>query len=757
MGLYSNILYGGGDYYGQKAKIAYSAEPMICTAVDHSKVVLNWAAVDGSFTGARLVRNQSHTPEHEQDGIIIWDWGFSSSSAGDLKTAFVDGVDNLTDTRLTNDTLLINGKYAYYKLFIWTYLNEWLAVGATSVLLPKEFKEDPLTLQPTHNKVLELLPRVFTSVDQSPTAAVDYYSDLAVFLEAFSLTYDEFLSYLLLVQPSSSESSSNINLLKVQAIQNGLTSNFGEVTSSQKQLVREAIYMYQRKGTPKAITTMSESTTGFNSTATTLSNEMLSMADSSFYKSVGKWLPVGSCTLAVSTDVLPQTGVAGCFDNNYTGKVVITSTSSKIVNGTTDVITTATPVAGGKYYFSFYSKTFSGTIGITPTVRWYNGYGTQIGSAVTLTASTATTSWATQSSAYALTAPGFIGKIESIQAASNVVTVWFTTPHTFNTSDSITITDGPNDYLGTFTVTGTGSNYITFALTTANATRFSSIGTVKLASWSYITTAAYVSFELAFGATGTLYLDMISFGKTNTIAYVEPRGVQVNLLPQSINYLKNPRFVSSGTAWTSSSALTYVGGGTGLPGYTGSYTVNMAAGTGAKYLRATTDTGIAPSFYCFSIWAKASSGTLAASITLTATNTVGSTTIKTTTKNVTLSTTWTRFYVVTEVPVQYGSLISDYNPQLSVSFDYSPTSSNTVYFNSPQLEPGFLPTDYFDGSIGTFYGSLWSGTTDASTSYIYINKPTKLTKLIGNIKTVLPAETPWIVGANNSWEFTGIS
>jgi hypothetical protein len=334
MGLYGNILYGAGDYYGQRSKLAYSAEPVVSMAVDHDKVLLNWAAIEGDYTGLRLVRNQGNMPENEEDGVIVWEWvyyddpsnpGFEDPSKPSKVTQFVDGEDNLLDTNQNNNFGLVGGKFAYYKIFMWTYLNEWTVAGSTSVLVPEEHTDKPFNSTSTHQKMLEILPRVFTSLQQSPTAEIDYTSDLAVFLEAFSLTYDELLTFLSLIQPSYMDKTSSPEVLKLQALQYALNPDIGEVTRAQKQTNREAIYMYQRKGTATAINTLAESTTGFNATVTPTDNLMLSMADSSFYNGVGNWLPVGSCTLATSHDVVPSAAEAGSYDNNYVGKVVIST------------------------------------------------------------------------------------------------------------------------------------------------------------------------------------------------------------------------------------------------------------------------------------------------------------------------------------------------------------------------------------------------------------------------------------------------
>jgi hypothetical protein len=750
MPLYGNLIYGSGATYGQAASLPYSVEPFSATALWYDSILLSWVPSQSNYKAFRLLRNQNHMPESPEDGIKLLDWNIENANAtalasqnSYLDTSVIDGVE-------IPQLKLIQGRFTYYRVWLLDDNDVWVIAGETAVLLPKQYGLESTGGKSTHVKLLELLPNQFISADQSVYGELDYTSDLARFLEGFSFTLDEYITYINLIQPDNYGDFISPTILSLQGYQTGITPEYQTVSKTQKKLIRESIYIYQRKGTELSLGTFAESTTGYAPSITVSPNLLLSVEDSSFYKGIGNWKTFGNVTFtSVDNEPTSAAETAAC-DTVYAGKAVVGSANASVGLGVTQPVTLKVPVGNIKELtLSYYAKTSSSTNTVTPKITWYNYLGEELSSAVGSGQSINTT-WAKKT----LTAwpPGFIGTITDISVASNVVTVTLDSTHPFIVGNSVTIAGVDSTFTGNRTITGVTSNSFTFSLTTSNQSYTQLSGSVRLASWEYKTQAKYASIQLTFSSTGTVFLDYVQLAPSTVSSYSDARAVDLSLAPSKINYLLNPAFLETGDAWTiDATASDYVP--TDVVGVYGGLTMleveTKASGT--TTVSATTPDNLpVDKFYTFSIFGKSPDADQEVSLTITATDLDASEVVDTQTVTATLTDIWNRFSVTTFVPPTAG------NVEIEVSITVE-DSGETIYFDCAQVETSPVLTDYIDGSMPTDYYTGWSGTAHESTSHQYINKEVRLARLTSEIEKYLPINTAYRVLTDDGVEVANIT
>lgn len=428
MARYNTFEYGDVTvFYGAQSAALYEATPFTAEPLDYDKVGISWITPgfteEYNYTRLRVIRNQDYPSETQEDGIVIVDLTAPFSNSG-----FVQAVDGtLLDANGVPFPALTPGRFVYYSIWILKSTEGnvfWEKIADTSALLAKSHDtllgntDDSLSpaglsvseiesirsttrtrTQTTHQKLLELLPKVYTTANESALDIVDENSDLSRFLKGFSYTIDEIFTFADLLLPDRDGTNYSVDLLRAKSFEFNLPLDGQRSHKIQQKMVREAQYIASRKGTKTALETLAEALTGFNSVVTVSPNLMLSAQDSSFYKGVGMWKTVGGCTLAVDKITTTPSKVTfapdldKAIDFVYCGKVVTSSANSQITNGSSSPVTQGIPVsAGTQYTFSAYVKNASsGTV--TPTVRWYNVAGEFL-EADTTTAWSTSSSWA---------------------------------------------------------------------------------------------------------------------------------------------------------------------------------------------------------------------------------------------------------------------------------------------------------------------------------------------------------------------------
>jgi hypothetical protein len=357
------VNYYGATKYGGLTKLVYSVEPMSILVLDFSRVSISWQTPRGTFSRVRLVRNQAGFPETAEDGVIIFD---EFATEGNIsRSYFIDGEDN------PESIPFVPGRQAYYRFFLFTGEKVWRTAGSITVVIPSNHN--------THNQFMDSLPRVYTTAEQSPLGAVDTASDLYRFVEGLMFAQEEAMSYLDLLRPTHTGLETPLQLISAYRSNFGLTPEPALPIKNQKRLVREALYIYSRKGTELSLGTYVESLTNFNPTITVSSNLLLSVQDSTFYNGIGNW-QVSAATLIASNEQVPV-NTDTVIDDVFTGKVTAASGSAYINLGANAPITKGIPVNNGTAYklgFKIKSPTSAGNV--TATVTWYDRTGTLLSS-----------------------------------------------------------------------------------------------------------------------------------------------------------------------------------------------------------------------------------------------------------------------------------------------------------------------------------------------------------------------------------------
>ena len=376
MAKYGSSIYGTFTY-GQPARLTYSVEPMTLLALSFSAIRVSWQFPQGSFTKIRLVRNQGGYAETAEDGVIVWEETTSTPSILSID----DGIDN------PSVTPLVPGRMVYYRMFLFTNTKVWVSAGDANTVVPFDNE--------THQKLVSYLPRVFTSVEKTPLGEVDETSDLYDFIGGLSLSLEELLTYLNLLRPRHVSIDTPVSLLPLEYSHLGLTPEFALPIKNQKRLVREALFMYTRKGTANGLETYVESLTGYAPTITVSQNLLLNIQDSTFYNSTGNW-STANATLSSSTTVLPATGT-NIIDETYSCRVVTTSIAYMRL-GTSDPIRRGVPVNPSTQYTvscKLRSPLSAGNVTIRTT--FYNRHGAVTGTTSSSSAVSADDTWKTAS------------------------------------------------------------------------------------------------------------------------------------------------------------------------------------------------------------------------------------------------------------------------------------------------------------------------------------------------------------------------
>lgn len=415
---YRDFIYGDGHVYGNASRVLFNAEPLTATALSHSKIQVTWTKPSNSNTtsyiGFRLVRNQDAFPETEEDGTILYEF-YSRTGATMPISMFVDGEDV---PAAATPAPLVPGRFSYYRA--WILLDsegEWVRAGDVFTLLPSrhlsgtsqdssqiyndngemvDYNLGSQTLTTTHDRFLEFFPRALISKGRGPLDEVEPYispdnpsqpisdphgstdnSLLNTFLAGFSLTMDEMLDFAEAISPELSGKNTSPEILSLQSQQLGLAFDTAGMSKSQKRLVREALYIYRRKGTLAGLQALVEAITGYDAAISVSRNIMLSPQDSTFFEGTGFWTTSSTCTLeALGYTITSPTSEdePQAIEFDWVGKVTPEDTDAYISLGTSAPITRGIPVTPGVSYnisTYVYSSASSGA-GIVPTVYWYD-------------------------------------------------------------------------------------------------------------------------------------------------------------------------------------------------------------------------------------------------------------------------------------------------------------------------------------------------------------------------------------------------
>lgn len=366
MSKYGYSVYGASKY-GITPKLAYSVEPMGINVLKFHEVFITWQLPTGNFTRFRVVRNQNAYPETAEDGVIIYELlsEDGSSLEGVLaKSSFYDGLENPTQTAINP------GRNIFYRVFLYTSDNIWVRAGQISEVVPADTS--------AMNRMINLLPRVLTSSDLSPLGVVNEASDLYQFLDGMAFSYEQMLTEIKLARPAHNLESSNYKTIPGEVLNLGLTPEPNLPVLRQRALIREAIPLYANKGTAIGIADYAESLTGFAPTVTVSSNLMLTIQDSTFYQSTGRWVATGG-TISATEEMVPNNS-AKSIDLTYTMKIVPDSSSGNITLGVDAPITQGVPISPSTEYTYQVNTKCPASGGMTLEIYYYSKDNALVGS-----------------------------------------------------------------------------------------------------------------------------------------------------------------------------------------------------------------------------------------------------------------------------------------------------------------------------------------------------------------------------------------
>lgn len=732
----------GTSAYGQSNQIPLTVSPITLTVLYPTVVVVNWNAPTGTYSAIRLVRNQNSIPETAEDGVIIW----QSTTSAVTKVSFNDGG-GIEDTA---GIPIVPGKPIYYAIFLFTSDNVWTSAGAVSDIVPSSHGST--------DALFRNLPRVFTTAEQSPLGEPDYTSDLYSFLDGMGFTLDESLTLLDLLLPDHTRINTPISLLSIETANYGLTPEPGMAIKNQKQLIREAIYLYTHKGTLPGLNTYAASLTGYSPTITTSSNLLLNVQDSTFYKSTGNWNPTNA-TISSSQDEAPVAQLTTNYiDLNYSCKIVATAAGSMTLGKDSPILKGVPITPGTQYTLSAQtiSPTSAGTV--TPSLQFYDRFGKLIGSSISGTGVAANNTWKqiTQTATAYNQYTAYITSAVGVAGSTNVTTYTTSAPHSLTSGEVVTIsgftTTGFN-HVGA-TITGVTTTTFTISSTFAGTSVSTESGIAQATSNN--SDACYAGITFSWSAAGTYYIDCVSLQAGSTASYNEARAIDVFLNPSKTNYIKNPSFevnVTDGWTLTGTAVATQISD-VPIGVYSGTKSVQIVA-TGAWTYISNAVPITAGTYHTASAYVKSSTDMTLHFIGKNS----GGTTIDDDIFDLGIIPAWT---------LVYGTDLTDATDLSTVTYQVQFTGGagtfhidavqfeNTFRFN-PTTTPHFTPTDYIDGSLPAAFGATWGGTSNNSYSYTYINKPLKVLTLANTITDWIPSNSFWRIRTYAGVEYTNLT
>lgn len=729
------------DVYGPDPGLALSVEPIELTVLDFNCVKVVWRQANGTYTRARLLRSQTSYPETADDGEIVW---FQESEGTDIqlnKDTLLDGRENAS-----TNVAIVPGKPIFYRMFLYEpNTNRWVNAGENYTLVPANHN--------LHYLMMNWLPRVYTSDDYNPIGVLDTSSDLYKFLEAFSFTGEEWLTFIDLLQPTVLQDKyAHVPRIDLERKSLGLISESTLPVKNQRTLVREARKLYAKKGTKLGVAAYVEALTGFAPLVVTEPNLLLSNQDATFYETTGNWEITNGTLDTVNSpthknDLIFNAAVRAIDKANYCEAVVSSTPSAMTLGYDGDPVTAKIPVTPGKKYsFSCYIKTPSGE-SITPTVKLYDQYNNVI--ATYADEATVSTTWS-QITVENIYAPKNVSQ-SVVYAESDGTKITYTVSGTTQipVGSIISVIGFDNNDFNVEDTVVSETTETTFSVLSTTAESFEASPSTIVNTQFNGQDAVYAGISLAFSAAGTYYIDMVCLQEGTSTAYSEARAIDITLSPAKINYIKNPTF-GTDEAFDGTTNWTLTGTGATITADT-SVPVNVNAGSYAAKIQSsnawTLTSNTVPivtgQYWTGSVYLKS---TVNVTMSLIRRDSGGSI-LHTESYEIPANTKYSRYYVTDVVDCNCSSS--------TIEVEFSGTGGVT-YLDAVQLEKSFKMTEYFDGTFAFNTGASWAGTAKNSYSVYYPAKELKITRLTATMEDWIPKYLWWRLSSESGLEVTSL-
>jgi hypothetical protein len=562
---YGNFVYGGAKY-GETRKLAYSVAPLDLVILSFSTAYLTWFSPSGAFTKIRLVRNQVGFPETSEDGVIIWEEYATEGTVS--RSSFTDGLDN------PNSIGIVSERPIFYSMFLFTSDKVWINAGNVADTVPGNHD--------AQKRIMDIIPKVYTSAIQSPLGVTDETSALYSFVDGLSFTYEQLLTELDLLKPVHSSDISSYLLLPIETSNVGLDQEPNIPIKNQKRLVREAFYMYSHKGLKSGVETYVESLSGYAPTVTVSPNLLLTPQDSTFYNSVGNWTATNA-TISASNEQVPATGTK-VIDTIYSCKIVASNAGSMKLGNTTPIKKGVPLKPSTEYTASCKLKSPASAGNITLSVSFYDKNGDSTGSASSATAVAANNTWKTASKTFTTPSDASYADLTVAYSASGTyyvdqVCIQLGDTVAYDEARAVDIFLDPNktNYIKnpSFEVNATDS----WSVTGATVTRDSDVSDLAYSgtkSAKIVATGAWTFTSNTFPITTGKYYTASGLAKTTanlTVSFIARDSMG------DIVETVDPYLLGTFTNWSKFQATDLVGAATAV-----TYEIVFSGGAGTYYL-----------------------------------------------------------------------------------------------------------------------------------------------------------------------------
>lgn len=291
MAIYGISFYGS-DYYGEAIVSVLSVEPFTAESRAYGTATLKWAALGGSWSEFRLLRNGYGFAVNEEDGDIILQF-----SHPNFQSSF-------------KDSGLAPNRFYYYTIYVFDLdTNRWVLAGQAQVLTLKDYGH--------YDRMVRHLPNFYIDQDDLRRPPGEAEGQLRRFLQIFSLGLNHVRGETESLGWLRSADTVSGGLLPFFAEDLGITYE-PEIGMRQMRIwLRNAVYLYKIKGTRLGIEGVSTAMTGWGADASAVgdaitidfqANRVNRILNPSFEVDLTGWTAINATLASDTTD--PYSGTS---------------------------------------------------------------------------------------------------------------------------------------------------------------------------------------------------------------------------------------------------------------------------------------------------------------------------------------------------------------------------------------------------------------------------------------------------------------
>lgn len=260
----------------------------------------------------------------------------------------------------------------------------------------------------------------------------------------------------------------------------------------------------------------------------------------------------------------------------------------------------------------------------------------------------------------------------------------------------------------------------------------------------------YATLTLSWDSAGTYYVDQVFVGESIYSDYSEARAIEIYMNASSINYIENPSFEVDDSNWTLTN-LSFATDSFNIPGqgYPGSNSGQFTLTNTSWEVLCDSILPVEPGkYFNFSMYSYSED---LFDMTMYLDVYDDSNVLLDTFSSVhMMEGTWMRNYV-------RGLMTFESNASYAkIRFGGTGNIGDVFYLDMIQAELTYKPTDYFDGSLPTEVGAVWSGTANASATHLYPRRDIKILRLAQTLSKWTPINSWWRLSTAVGLEYTNL-